>query len=209
MESKALGAQIQNLNEKLDCLRSLFEPRENSFINYEYKFNDVMDKIEHSVKDFGRFKVSNTYPPLCTAKFIDSFNNISLFNTMSTLSLPNCSNISFNSVIQTPPVQNTQFNLNQSFRDQSSTMNCSANLTIFIQIETVDYYGQKRTEGGDPVSILITDPYGRQQSLATPNQICDFKKGKFYLFDLTLICPIIDISTLTLTKQNFCEKSKN
>lgn len=177
MESKALGAQIQNLNEKLDCLRSLFEPRENSFINYEYKFNDVMDKIEHSVKDFGRFKVSNTYPPLCTAKFIDSFNNISLFNTMSTLSLPNCSNISFNSVIQTPPVQNTQFNLNQSFRDQSSTMNCSANLTIFIQIETVDYYGQKRTEGGDPVSILITDPYGRQQSLATPNQICDFKKG--------------------------------
>lgn len=177
MESKALGAQIQNLNEKLDCLRSLFEPRENSFINYEYKFNDVMERIQSSVKDFGRFKVSNTYPPLCTAKFIDSFNNISLFNSMSSLSLPNCSNISFNSVQQALPIQNSQFNPNQSFRDQSSTMNCSANLTIFIQIETVDYYGQKRTEGGDPVGILITDPYGRQQSLSTPCQICDFKKG--------------------------------
>ena len=27
-----------------------------------------------------------------------------------------------------------------------------------IQIDTVDYYGKKRTEGGDPVSIIITDP---------------------------------------------------
>jgi hypothetical protein len=76
MESKLLGAQIQNLNEKLDCLRSLFEPRENSFINYEYKFNDVFDKIESTMENFGRFKVSNTYPPLCTARVLENLNNL-------------------------------------------------------------------------------------------------------------------------------------
>lgn len=180
MESKLLGAQIQNLNEKLDCLRSLFEPRENSFINYEYKFNDVIDKIDSSTKDFGRFKVSNTYPPLCTAQFLESFNNIALFNSMSSQSqgLPNCTNLPFNSVIQplSTQLQNSSFS---NSLGTSTTMNCSANLAIYIQIDTVDYYGKKRTEGGDPVSIFITDPYGRQQSLSTPNQIIDFKKGTY------------------------------
>jgi len=55
----------------------------------------------------------------------------------------------------------------------------SANLSICFQIQTVDYYGQKRTEGGDPVSILITDPYGRQQSLVSPHQINDLNNGTY------------------------------
>lgn len=213
MESKLLGAQIQKLNEKLDCLRSLFEPRENSFINYEYKFNNVIEKIESSIKDFGRFKVSNTYPPLCTAKFIDNFSNIDLLNTMSSVELPNCSNTSFNSFLQTP-AQSSHYPM-QSFND-SSTINCSANLTIFIQIDTVDYYGQKQTEGGDPVNILITDPYGRQQSLSTPNQIVDFKKGTYvskfiptipgkYRFDVSIFMRPINKMPLYMNVSEFID----
>ena len=137
IQSKLLGTQIHNLNEKLDCLRSLFEPRENSFINYEYKFNDVIQEIETSVKHFGRFKVSSTYPPLCNAKIVDNKQLV------------------------------------------SQTTNYSANLSIYFQIQTVDYYGHKRTEGGDPVSILITDPFGRQQSLVSPHQITDLQNGSY------------------------------
>lgn len=170
MESKLLGAQIQNLNEKLDCLRSLFEPRENSFINYEYKFNNVAENINACVQKFGRFKVSNTYPPLCTAKILNSFNNTRLLN-MSTVALPN--SIISDTVSDMYQSQHSD----QSF-NSSTIVNCSANLMVYIQIDTVDYYGQKRTEGGDPVSIIITDPYGRQQTLNTPNQIIDFKKGE-------------------------------
>lgn len=175
MESKLLGAQIQNLNQKLDCFRSLFEPRENSFINYEYKFNDVVGRIESTAKDFGRFKVSNTYPPLCTAKFLENFNNIALFNTMSNNSIEN-DNSGLREVL---PAVSSHTQLISSFNTSSTTINCSANLTIYIQIETVDYYGQKRTEGGDPVCILITDPFGRQQTLVTPKEIVDLKKGNF------------------------------
>lgn len=144
IQSKLLGAQIHNLNEKLDCLRSLFEPRENSFINYEYKFNDVIDQIDKSVQHFGRFKVSSTYPPLCNARIIDDKNLLT----------------------------SDSYKLSQS-------QTYSANLAIYFQIQTVDYYGQKRTEGSDPVSILITDPCGRQQSLVSPHQINDLNNGTY------------------------------
>ena len=166
MESKLLGAQIQNLNEKLDCLRSLFEPRENSFINYEHTFNDVVERIETSVQQFGRFKVSNTYPPLCTARLLDNFADMNLFAGLQTASVHLESNNSFHQ-------------LNSMNLSAASTINCSANLAVYLQIDTVDYYGQKRTEGGDPVSVLITDPAGRQQSLTTPEQIIDFKNGTY------------------------------
>ena len=102
-ECKRLGSQIQHMNEKLDCLRSLCEPRENCFINYEYKFNDVIESVEGVLADFGRFRTSSTYPPLCYAHIRD--------------------------------------------RDRDTGLTFSANLAIHVQIQTVDYYGKKRTEG--------------------------------------------------------------
>lgn len=87
VESKLLGAQIQNINEKLDCLRTLCEPRENSFIDYEYKFNDCMDDIDGVMRRFGRFKISNTYPPLCTARILDD----TMFNALTNTSQCKCS----------------------------------------------------------------------------------------------------------------------
>ena len=152
MESKLLGDQIQNLNEKLDCLRSLFEPRENSFIDYDYKFNNAAEKIYLSVKDFGSFKVSNTYPPLCSAKFLENFNNSALLNTISSITSPYAQNIASNNLLQ--PTPSNDFKFPQQVYTTAPTLNCSANLTLYIQIDTVDYYGQKRTDGGDPVHQL-------------------------------------------------------
>lgn len=129
IESKQLGQQIQNINEKLDCLRTLCEPRENCFINYEYKFNNCIQEIDNHLKKFGRFKISNTYPPLC------------------------------------------------NYRIHSTNTVYSANLAIEFQIETVDYYGQKRKDGGDPVSITITDPFSRQVNV---ENIQDLNNGSYY-----------------------------
>lgn len=44
-----------------------------------------------------------------------------------------------------------------------NAFNTSANFSVTLQIETVDYYGNKRTDGGDPLAVLITDPTSRQQ----------------------------------------------
>lgn len=89
IESKLLGAQIQNINEKLDCLRTLCEPRENSFIDYDYKFNSCIQDMDAVMQRFGRFKVSNTYPPLCTAKIIQD-NQIVFPNSSSSSKFLTC-----------------------------------------------------------------------------------------------------------------------
>jgi tripartite motif-containing protein 2/3 len=69
VDVRFLSQNISSLNQKLDCLRSLCEPRENSFITYECKLNDFSKLIANELKSFGTFKTSNTYPPLCTASF--------------------------------------------------------------------------------------------------------------------------------------------
>jgi hypothetical protein len=158
IESKLLGAQIQNINEKLDCLRTLCEPRENSFINYEYKFNNCVDAMASTMESFGRFKVSNTYPPLCMAKIIDD----------NQVLCPSQSSANANS-------------------NNESTYVCSANLSITVQIETVDYYGNKRVEGGDPITILVTDPYTRQQYFKVLNVFISLIFTIFIYFVLTHI----------------------
>jgi tripartite motif-containing protein 2/3 len=75
IECRQLSSQIQSLNEKLDSLRSLCEPRENSFINYEYKFNNVLQDTEVLLRSFGKFKVSSTYPPLSYARILHELNS--------------------------------------------------------------------------------------------------------------------------------------
>lgn len=61
--------KISDLNEKLDTTTTLIEPRENAFIRYDFKHNSAIQNIELALKDFGRVRVSKTFPALCTAKF--------------------------------------------------------------------------------------------------------------------------------------------
>jgi tripartite motif-containing protein 2/3 len=87
----------------------LGEPRENSFMKFEFRHNQALQDLARSLNSVGRIRVSSTYPPLCRAKI-------------------------------EPPV---------------------ANLQCAIHIETVDYNGNVRMDGGDPLTVNIWDPYGK------------------------------------------------
>ena len=128
VECRLLGAQIQKINEKLDCLRSLCEPRENSFISYEYRFNDVIENVEQSLRSFGRFRTSSTYPPLCYAIVLDEnfFNDASGTTDSPSTSRNSCSSMSkFNAHLNTQ--SNFKGNNQQNFT-------YSANLAIWIKV---------------------------------------------------------------------------
>jgi tripartite motif-containing protein 2/3 len=58
--------KISDLNEKLDTTSTLSEPRENSFLRYEYKHNDALREIAKAVGHFGHIAVSTTFPALST-----------------------------------------------------------------------------------------------------------------------------------------------
>jgi hypothetical protein len=168
LESKSLGAKIHNINEKLDCLRHLCEPRENCFINFESKLANSIQLIEHGLRNFSRFKTSNTYPPLCSAKILDeNFGHLG--------SDHQCMNNTNQSLASN---KNTSNNANNNGRNSSDHIH-SVNLAIQLQLDTVDYFGQKRTDGGDPVSIIITDPSARQLVFKTPSELTDLNNGTY------------------------------
>jgi ribosomal protein S27E len=178
-ESKRLGSQIQQMNEKLDCLRSLCEPRENCFINYEYKFNDALKGVDTVLGQFGRFRTSSTYPPLCYAKIVDDYSSSSSSSSNATTNSVNTPGMSqyngtSSSSLQVGPAAAVA---NDSIDLQHSASKCtySANLAILVRIQTVDYYGRKRTEGGDPIIATVTDPYGAQETC----HITDLNTGSY------------------------------
>ncbi|KAL7675440.1 hypothetical protein ACOME3_001706 [Neoechinorhynchus agilis] len=65
---RAMSAEIERLNGRLDTCQLLSEPRENSFLRFEFRHNNALCDLSHAISSFGRLRVSNTYPPLCTAK---------------------------------------------------------------------------------------------------------------------------------------------
>lgn len=68
VEVRNITKKISDLNEKLDATSTLSEPRENSFLKYEYKHNNSMKDIANALNNLGQVKVSTTFPALCTAK---------------------------------------------------------------------------------------------------------------------------------------------
>ncbi|CAF0874309.1 unnamed protein product [Adineta ricciae] len=104
-----LTQRIQKLNDRIERMSLLGEPRENSFMTFEFRHNHALQDLARSLNSVGRIRVSSTYPPLCRAKI-------------------------------EPPV---------------------ANLQCAIHIETVDYNGNVRMDGGDPLTVNIWDPYGK------------------------------------------------
>ncbi|CAF2500017.1 unnamed protein product [Rotaria sp. Silwood2] len=104
-----LTQRIQELNDRIERMTLLSEPRENSFMKFEFRHNQALQDLARSLNSVGRIRVSSTYPPLCRAKI-------------------------------EPAV---------------------ANLQCAIHIETVDYNGNVRIDGGDPLTVNIYDPYGK------------------------------------------------
>jgi hypothetical protein len=214
-ESKSLGAKIQNINEKLDCLRTLCEPRENSFINYEFlkpmqqqaavSATNSSELFDVALRGFGRFKTSNTYPPLCNAHVIDdSTNSAAAATNGGSNGTTNGSTNGYrhqnggggggggnSTVYETLSRQTNGYGRADHNVMLSNGMNGSAgngganggnfpaNLTVRLQIETVDYYGNKQKEGGDPISALVSDPMGRQQLFKTTTDITDCGNGMY------------------------------
>ncbi|KAI0983891.1 hypothetical protein GJ496_002000 [Pomphorhynchus laevis] len=73
---RKLTDQIQSLNSQVESGHLLAEPRENSFLKFEYRHNQSLNELSQAICQFGRIKVSNTYPPLCTAKVDGSVANV-------------------------------------------------------------------------------------------------------------------------------------
>jgi hypothetical protein len=202
-ESKSLGAKIQNINEKLDCLRTLCEPRENSFISYEFlkpplqhlpatATTNNTELLELALQGFGRFKTSNTYPPLCNARVLDEATSNNNNNNNTNGLNGNCNghhhttNGGGSSVYESMSRRVSSGLVTNGGSGGSNSSNglgngnYPANLTVRLQIETVDYYGSKQREGGDPISALVTDPMSRQQLFRTPNDIVDCGNGLYH-----------------------------
>ncbi|CAF0747694.1 unnamed protein product [Didymodactylos carnosus] len=120
-----LTQRIQELNDRIERMALLGEPRENSFMKFEFRHNQALQDLARSLNSVGRIRVSSTYPPLCKAK-ID------------------------------PAVSNLQ---------------------CCIQIETVDYNGNIRVDGGDPLTVNIWDPYGK----LCEYDLNDKQSGSYYI----------------------------
>ncbi|RWS07481.1 tripartite motif-containing protein 2-like protein, partial [Dinothrombium tinctorium] len=67
VEVRNITKKISDLNEKIDSVSSLQEPRENCFIRYEHLHNSAVDDIQKAVNHFGSIRTSKTFPSLCTA----------------------------------------------------------------------------------------------------------------------------------------------
>lgn len=77
--------KISDLNEKLDSTSTLSEPRENSFLKYEYRHNSSFKDIQASLGSLGRIKVSTTFPALCTAKVGKAITHLKSVVTVTTV----------------------------------------------------------------------------------------------------------------------------
>ncbi|XP_070207509.1 tripartite motif-containing protein 2-like isoform X2 [Littorina saxatilis] len=108
VEVRNITKKISDLNEKLDTTSTLSEPRENSFLRYDYKHNDALREIAKAISHFGHISTSTTFPALSTAK---------VFPT-------------------------------------------TAHLRSSIRINTVDYHGNPRMTGGDPLLVDLKTEKG-------------------------------------------------
>lgn len=123
VEVRNITKKISDLNEKLDSTGTLSEPRENSFLKYEYKHNSAMNDITNALKTLGRVKVSTTFPALCIAKVGKSVTH----------------------------------------------------LKSALSLNTVDYHGNPRTSGSDPVIADLRNDKGE----AIETKIKDKNDGSY------------------------------
>lgn len=85
VEVRNITKKIGDLNEKLDATTNLSEPRENSFLKYEYKHNSALKDITKLLNDYGRIKTSTTFPPLCSGKVGEAITHLKSSVTLTTV----------------------------------------------------------------------------------------------------------------------------
>ncbi len=110
IEVRSITKNISDLNEKLDMSTTLSEPRENAYMKFEYDHNSALYEFMNALSDFGRIKISKTFPALCYGK-IDSI--------------------------------------------------VSTHLKVTVTVTTVDYHGNPRTTGSDPVVAELRNEQGQ------------------------------------------------
>merc|ERR1719438_544040 len=68
VEVRNITKKISELNNKLDAVNQLSEPRENSYMVFTRTENlDYGDHIKNILKNVGTVKTSKTFPSLCRA----------------------------------------------------------------------------------------------------------------------------------------------
>ena len=85
VEVRNITKRISDLNEKLDISSTLAEPRENAYMKFEVKHNSALQDLHSSLSNFGRIKISTTFPALCTAKLEPLVTHLKATVTMTTV----------------------------------------------------------------------------------------------------------------------------
>ena len=65
IDVRNITTKINDLNEKIDSIATLQDPRENCFIRYEHLHNSAVNNIQKAVNSFGSIRTSKTFPSLC------------------------------------------------------------------------------------------------------------------------------------------------
>lgn len=127
IEVRNITKKISDLNEKLDVSTTLLEPRENSFMKFEFKHNSALCDLMNALNNFGRIRISKTFPALCSAML-----------------------------------------------DTTITRHLKAKVTVV----TVDYHGNPRTSGSDPITVELRNE--SQEPL--PVDVVDDDDGTYKIF---------------------------
>jgi tripartite motif-containing protein 2/3 len=123
VEVRSITKRISDLNEKLDMSSTLLEPRENAFMQFDYKHNNALDELTQALSRFGKIRISTTFPPLCTAT--------------------------------------------------AGILVC--HLKCIVTITAVDFHGNMKTSGGDPVTASLQTEKGE----AVPFELLDLGTGTY------------------------------
>ena len=127
IEVRNITKKISDLNEKLDISTTLLEPRENSFMKFEFKHNSALSDLMNALNDFGRIRISKTFPALCSALW-----------------------------------------------DKNLTRHLKAKVTVV----SVDYHGNPRTSGSDPLEVELRN----EQNELLPVEVIDRDDGTYQIY---------------------------
>lgn len=86
VEVRNITKKISELNNKLDAVNQLSEPRENSYMVFTRNENtDVSEHIKNALKNVGSVKTSKTFPSLCRASLETVICNIETVARVQTI----------------------------------------------------------------------------------------------------------------------------